>query len=60
MSRRPDWELFTVRKTEDGKEVWTKVGVQFASDSGKSIKIFIDALPLSREIVGLPPKEKKE
>ncbi|HLG63112.1 MAG TPA: hypothetical protein VKY19_14325 [Ktedonosporobacter sp.] len=49
--------VFIVSKTKGGKDIWTKVGVEFPHKNGEGSKIIIiPGLTVSGELVTRPPK----
>jgi hypothetical protein len=58
---KPDFDVFAVRERESGKgkDIFTKIGVAYKRRDG-GVGILLDALPLSRRIVVLPPLPQQE
>ena len=54
---RPDFDVFAVREREGGKgkDIFTKIGVAFKRRNGEGVNILLDALPLDRRVVVVPP-----
>lgn len=64
---QPEFDVFAVREREGGKgkDVFTKIGVAFKRRNGEGVNILLDALPLGRRLVVVPPlsdedEEKRE
>ncbi|WEK04368.1 MAG: hypothetical protein P0Y65_19670 [Candidatus Devosia phytovorans] len=55
---KPDFDVFSVREREGGKgkDIFTKIGVAYKRRDG-GVGILLDALPISRRVVVLPPLE---
>jgi len=53
---KPDFDVFSVREREGGKgkDIFTKIGVAYTRRDG-GVGILLDALPLSRRVLVLPP-----
>lgn len=66
MSKKPDWEVFSVRKTDEvddkePKDIWTKHGVAFMNENGKSGQVLMDSWPVSgRKLILLKPKDENK
>ena len=57
---KPDFDVFAVRERDGGgKDIFTKIGVAYKRRDG-GVGILLDALPLSRRIVVLPPLPDQE
>lgn len=54
---RPDFDVFAVREREGGKgkDIFTKIGVAFKRRNDDGVNILLDALPLDRRVVVVPP-----
>ncbi len=59
---RPDFDVFAVREREGGKgkDVFVKIGVAFKRRNGEGVNILLDALPLDRRVVVVPPLPEGE
>lgn len=53
--RKPDFDVFSIREREGGKDVFTKIGVAFKRQEAEGISILLDALPIGRRLAVLPP-----
>lgn len=53
---KPDFDVFSVRERDGGKgkDIFTKIGVAYTRRDG-GVGILLDALPLSRRVLVLPP-----
>jgi hypothetical protein len=58
--RKPDFDVFSIREREGGKDVFTKIGVAFKRHEAEGISILLDALPLGRRLAVLPPLPQQE
>jgi hypothetical protein len=56
---RPDFDVFAIREREGGtgKDIFVKIGVAFKRREGEGVTIMLDALPFSRKLAMLPPRE---
>jgi hypothetical protein len=45
----PSLDVYHISEKEDGKHVWTKVGVALINQDG-SINVFLDALPVDGKL----------
>lgn len=55
---RPDFEVFAVREREggSGKDIFVKIGVAYKRrNEAEGVNILLDALPLGRRLVVVPP-----
>lgn len=43
--------VFTVRKANDGRSIWVRIGAAFPNKDGKGFSVKLDALPLDGELV---------
>ena len=54
----PDFIVYAVRDRDSARAVWTRIGAAFKHDNGsEGLNILLDALPVGRKIVLMPPKE---
>ena len=55
---KPDFDVFSVRERDGGKgkDIFTKIGVAYKRRDG-GVGMLLDALPMSRRVVVLPPNE---
>lgn len=53
--RKPDFDVFSIRERDGGKDVFTKIGVAFSRQDGQGVSILLDALPFGRRLAVLPP-----
>lgn len=56
----PSMIAYAVRERDGGKDVFTRIGAVFPHNSGEGFTLLLDALPLGRKLVVLPPKDDKE
>ncbi|MCH8617449.1 hypothetical protein LZ016_15230 [Sphingomonas sp. SM33] len=57
---KPDFEVFAVREREggSGKDIFVKIGVAYKRrNEAEGVNILLDALPLGRRLVVVPPLE---
>ena len=57
---RPDYDVFAIREREDGqgKDIFVKIGVAFKRrNDAEGMTIMLDALPFSRKLAVLPPRD---
>lgn len=54
--RQPDLVVYAVRTRDGARDVWTRIGAAFKHDSAEGLTLLLDALPLGRKLVLLPPK----
>lgn len=55
---RPDFEVYAVREREggSGKDIFVKIGVAYKRrNEAEGVNILLDALPLGRRLVVVPP-----
>lgn len=60
---RPDFDVFAVREREggSGKDIFVKIGVAFKRrNEAEGVNIMLDALPLGRRLVVVPPLSDDE
>ena len=60
---RPDFDVFAVREREggSGKDIFVKIGVAFKRrNEAEGVNILLDALPLGRRLVVVPPLEDSD
>jgi len=50
---------YSVRQREGASDVWTRIGAVFPHSQGEGFNLMLDALPMSRKIVVMPPKPKE-
>lgn len=55
-----DYVVYAVREREGNKNIWTRIGAAFKHDKAEGLTIYLDALPVGRKIVLMPPKEAEE
>jgi hypothetical protein len=53
--KRPDYTVSTVVSTDNGDR-WCEIGVGFTSETGDTITVLLDALPVTGKLVLRPPK----
>lgn len=56
----PSLIAYSVRQRDGAPDVWTRVGAVFPHSNGQGFNLMLDALPLGRKIVVMPPKEKDD
>lgn len=54
-SKQPEYHVYSIRERTNGKDILTQIGVAFKRNDGEGVTIFLDALPLDRKIVAIPP-----
>jgi hypothetical protein len=57
---RPDFEVYAVREREggSGKDIFVKIGVAYKRrNEAEGVNILLDALPLGRRLVVVPPMD---
>jgi hypothetical protein len=59
---RPDFDVFAIREREDGegKDIFVKIGVAFKRRNGEGMTIMLDALPFSRKLAVLAPRDEPD
>ena len=59
---RPDFDVFAVREREggSGKDIFVKIGVAYRRRNGEGVNIMLDALPLGRRVLVLPPLDEAQ
>ena len=55
--KRPDYTVSTVVQTDNGDR-WREIGVAFTSDTGGTITVLLDALPVSGKLVLRVPQQR--
>ncbi|SEP76906.1 hypothetical protein [Nitrosomonas ureae] len=48
--RKPDRIAYTVRKTQNGKEYWNRVGASFEHKDGRGSELILDSIPMDGRI----------
>ncbi len=56
----PTHIAYHVRKVNEGKDFWTRIGSAWAHKDGKGFNIQIDTVPLDGSITLRVPQEKKD
>jgi hypothetical protein len=51
---------YSVRQRDGAPDVWTRIGAVFAHADGKGFNLMLDALPMGRKIVVMPPKDDRK
>src|SRR5207244_1464684 len=59
-SRKPVFEVFTVREGKKRKSYFTKIGAAWPTRSGNGLTLDLHALPLDGRLILMPPKVKEE
>lgn len=55
--RQPDFVVYAVRERDGAKDVWTRIGAAFKHDKAEGLTVLLDALPIGRKVVLLPPRD---
>lgn len=59
--KMPEFVVYSVREREGAKDVWTRIGAAFKHEKADSgFTLLLDALPLGRKIVLMPPRPEDE
>jgi hypothetical protein len=58
--KSPALIAYAVRKRDGNSDMFTRIGAVFPHESGNGFTLMLDALPLDRKVVCLPPKPKDE
>ena len=56
----PKFVVYAVRDRDGARAVWTRIGAAFEHKGFEAYNIMLDALPVDRKIVLMPPKEPDE
>ena len=54
--KMPDYVVYSVRERDGAKDVWTRIGAAFKHDKAEGVTLLLDALPVGRKVVLMPPK----
>lgn len=57
--KMPDYVVYSVRERDGARDVWTRVGAAFKHKED-GLTILLDALPIGRKVVLMPPKADEE
>ncbi|NOU04734.1 MAG: hypothetical protein HOO99_00985 [Hyphomicrobiaceae bacterium] len=58
--RQPDFVVYSVRPREGARDVWTRIGAAFKHDRADGLTLLLDALPIGRKVVLMPPKADED
>jgi hypothetical protein len=56
----PDYVVYAVRERDGSKDVWTRIGAAFKHDKADGLTLLLDALPVGRKVVLMPPRPDDE
>jgi hypothetical protein len=56
----PTYVAYAVRERDGSKDVWTRIGAVFKHDKSDGFTLLLDALPVGRKVVLMPPKPDDE
>jgi hypothetical protein len=49
-TKKPDYEVFIVSQSSNGKSFWTRIGAGWNHDDGKGMSVQLTALPVDGRI----------
>jgi hypothetical protein len=56
---KPKFHVYSVIERKDEKPYWHKIGAAWPTKSGDGIRIDLNSLPLSGNLMLMPPKEEE-